>query len=348
MAKSIKTALCAYGMSGKLFHAPFIHLHEGYELYAVCERTKKEAKGRYPSAISYDTVGEMFNDAAIDLVIINTPNYTHFDFARKALLAGKHIVVEKPFCTTVAECDELIALAAEKGKLISVYQNRRWDSDFLTVRKVIEEKLLGAIVEAEIHFDRYDQNLSYKLHKETPGPGAGLLYDLGPHLIDQSLQLFGMPNAVFADLLSMRPASKVEDYMELILLYDKLRVRLKAGYLVREAPPAYIIHGNKGSFLKPRADVQESSLKQNMLPNDPNWGIEPETAMGLLHTEVNGNIVREKPVTERGCYAAYYEQLYKALTEGAANPVTAWEGRQVVHIIEKAFDSARERKIIDL
>lgn len=344
----IKTAICSYGMSGKLFHAPFIQQHEGYELVAACERSTKEIKERYPSVISYSTIDELMADAIIELIIINTPNYTHFDYAKKALLAGKHIVVEKPFCNTVKECDELIALAKEKNKIISVYQNRRWDSDFKTVRKIVEEKLLGEIVEAEIHFDRYDENLSYKLHKETPGPGAGIFYDLGPHLIDQALQLFGMPKALFADITVLRPVSKVDDYMELLLIYDGLRVRLKSGYLVKEPIPSYVLHGNKGSFLKSRADIQENELKKNVVPGTNGWGVEPEAEQGLLHTTINGETVRKKIPTEKGDYMMYYELLFQAIRNGKPNPVPAEDGRKVIYIIDKAFESVKEKRIVDL
>jgi len=348
MMSKIKTGICSYGMSGKLFHAPFIHQHEGYELYAAVERSKKEINERYPWVISYSTIDELMADANIELIIINTPNYTHFDYSKKALLAGKHIVVEKPFCNTAKECDELIALAKETNRMISVYQNRRWDSDFRTVRKVVEEKLLGDVVEAEIHFDRYDENLSYKLHKETPGPGAGIFYDLGPHLIDQALQLFGMPKAVFADLTVLRPISKVDDYMELLLLYDRLRVRLKSGYLVKEPVPAYVFHGTKGSFLKSRGDVQENALKQYISPGVPGWGLEPVEEQGLLHTSINGETIRKKIPTERGDYKEYYRLLHEALRNGAPLPVPAADGRNVIYIIDKAFQSAHEKRIVDL
>ena len=344
----IKTGICSYGMSGKLFHAPFIYQHPGYELVAACERSNKEIAERYPGVTSYSTIDELMADGNIELMIINTPNYTHFDYAKRALLAGKHIVVEKPFCNTVTECDELMALAKERNKMISVYQNRRWDSDFKTVRKVVEEKLLGDIVEAEIHFDRYDENLSYKLHKETPGPGAGIFYDLGPHLIDQALQLFGMPTAVFADIAIMRPISKVDDYMEILLMYNRLRVRLKSGYLVKEPIPSYVVHGTKGSFLKSRADVQENLLKQYTSPAIPGWGLEPETEQGLLHTLINGETIRKRIPTERGNYGEYYKLLYEALRNGAPLPVTAEDGRNVIGIIEKCFESAQQKKIIDL
>ncbi len=344
----IKTGICSYGMSGKLFHAPFISQHKGYELYAVCERSKKEMQDQYPSVISYSTIDELMADGNIELMIINTPNYTHFEYAKKALLASKHIVVEKPFCNNVAECDELIAVAKEKGKMISVYQNRRWDSDFMTVCKVIKEKLLGDVVEAEFHFDRYDENLSYKLHKETPGPGAGIFYDLGPHLIDQALQLFGMPDAVFADITALRKISKVDDYMEIIMIYDRLRVRLKSGYLVKEPIPSYVIHGTKGSFLKSRADVQENGLKKNIVPGTLGWGEEPASEQGLLHTTVNGETVRKKIPSEKGDYGIYYARLYEALRNKKPNPVPADDGRKVIYVIDKAFQSVKEKRVIEL
>jgi len=348
MMSKIKTGICSYGMSGKLFHAPFIKQNEGFELVAACERSKKEIQERYPSVISYSTIDELMADENIELIITNTPNYTHFDHSKKALLAGKHIVVEKPFCSNVKECDELIALAKEKNRIISVYQNRRWDSDFKTVKKVVDQKLLGEVVEAEIHFDRYDENLSYKLHKETPGPGTGIFYDLGPHLIDQALQLFGMPKALFADITVMRPISKVDDYMELILFYDRLRVRLKSGYLVKEPIPSYVLHGNKGSFIKSRGDVQENALKLNVEPGTDNWGVEPEAEQGLLHTTINGETVRKKVPTEKGDYCEYYELLFQAIRNGAPNPVPGEDGRKVIYIIDKAFQSVHEKKIIDL
>lgn len=335
-------------MSGWVFHAPFIHLCPGFELYAVFERTKNLAAEKYPGIKTFRSLEEMLADDEIELVIVNTPNYTHFEYAKLALLAGKHVVVEKPFTNTVAEANELIALAEKKNKKLSVYQNRRWDSDFKTVQKVLLQKLLGEIVEAEIHFDRYNEALSPKQHKETPGPGAGILPDLGPHLIDQALQLFGMPNAVFADATNLRAISLVEDYIELILFYKNLRVRLKAGYLVREILPAYIIHGTKGSFIKPRADVQEIELQKGKNPADPGWGTELENGKGLLHTETGGKIIRDHIVSEKGDYMAYYNGLYEAVRNNKPLPVTAEEGLNVILIIEAAFKAADEKRIIQL
>jgi scyllo-inositol 2-dehydrogenase (NADP+) len=335
-------------MSGWVFHAPFIHLHEGFELYAVFERTKNLAEEKYPGIKTFRSLEAMLADDAIELVIVNTPNYTHFEYAKLALLAGKHVVVEKAFTTTVAQAEELIALAEKQNKKLSVYQNRRWDSDYKTVQKVVQQKLLGEIAEAEIHFDRYNENLSPKLHKETPGPGAGILPDLGPHLIDQALQLFGMPDAVFADATNLRAISKVEDYIELILFYKNLRVRLKAGYLVRELLPAYIFHGTKGSFLKARADVQERDLQKQKKLTDADWGTEEETGKGLLHTAIDGKIIREYIPSEKGNYMEYYNGIYEAIRNNKPLPVTAAQGMNVIKIIEASFKSIKEKSIVQL
>jgi predicted dehydrogenase len=344
--QTIKTALCSFGMSGWVFHAPFLHVHKGFELYGVWERSKKTAAEKYPGIKSFDTYEELLNDSSIELVIVNTPNYTHFELAKKALLANKNVIVEKPFCVTVAECDELMAIAEAKNKMLSVYQNRRYDSDYKIIKKVVDEGCLGDIVEAEFHFDRFSEVLSPKAHKETPGPGTGLLYDLGSHLIDQALQLFGMPNAVFADIVAARKISLVDDYMELLLYYPSMRVRIKSSYVVREPLPSYALHGTRGSFIKARTDVQEKALQAGLSPASDNWGAEPENEMGLLHTEKNGAVVREYIAAANGNYMEYYDGIYKALTAGANLPVTATEGKNVITIIEKAYQSNREKRVI--
>lgn len=346
--QKIKTALCSFGMSGWVFHAPFLHVHPGFELYGVWERSKKAAAEKYPGIISFDSYDAMLNDGNIELVIVNTPNYTHYELAKKALQANKHVIVEKPFCVTVAECDELIALAAAKNKYLSVYQNRRYDSDYKIIRKILQEGWLGEIVEAEFHFDRFSEVLSPKLHKETPGPGTGLLYDLGSHLIDQALQLFGMPQAIFADIVAARKISLVDDYMELLLYYPEKRVRIKSSYVVREPLPSYAIHGTKGSFIKARTDVQEKALQSGLTPGTPDWGKEPENEMGLLHAEINGEVVRKYLPASNGNYMEYYDGIYQALTKGAALPVTAEQGRDVINVIEKAYESSREKRVVKL
>ncbi len=344
----INTALCSFGMSGWVFHAPFITTHPGFNFYAVLERTKNLAQEKYPFVKTYRSLEEMLADDNIELVISNAPNATHYDFTKKALRAGKHVVVEKPFTIELAEAEELIELARSKKKVLSVYHNRRWDSDYKTVKKIVQEGSLGNIVEAEFHYDRYKDELSPKLHKEVPGPGTGSLYDLGSHLIDQTLHLFGMPEAVFADIRIARAISKVDDYFDLLLYYPNLRVRLKSTYQAREPIPSFVIHGSKGSFIKARGDVQETKLQQHVSPANEEWGTEDESDAGLLHTEIEGEIVRRHVVSERGNYADYYEQLYQAIRHAAEPPVAAEDGLKVIQIIKAAIKSNEEKKVIKL
>lgn len=347
----IKTALCSFGMSGRVFHAPFLHLHPGFELYSVWEREKNLSTAIYPYVRIVRSLEEILEDAAVELVVVNTPNYTHFEYTKKALLAGKHVVVEKPFAITVEEGEELTALAKSTGKKLSIYQSRRYDSDAKTLRQVVKENWLGHIVEAEIHYDRYTTALSPKVHKETPGPGRGLLYDLGSHLIDQVLQLFGKPEAVFADIGIIRPISKVDDYMELLLYYPasrNLRVRLKSSYLVREPLPAFAFYGSLGTFLKPKGDPQETRLLAGAMPEGEDWGVEPDSAKGLLHTEKDGKVIREYIVSIKGNYGEFYDGMYEAIRNGQPVPVTPEDGTDILRIIEAAYRSSREKKVITL
>jgi len=344
--KPIRTALCSFGMSGWVFHAPFIAINPGFELYAVWERTKNLAAEKYPAIKTVRSLEELLQDDSIELLVINTPNTSHYEYTKKALLAGKHVLVEKPFTVTVVEGEELIALAKQCNKLITVYHNRRFDSDYRTVKKVVDEKLLGRIVEAEIHYDRFKEEPGPKLHKETPGPGTGLLYDLGSHLIDQALQFFGMPDSIFADITIMRKLSKVDDYMELILYYPGLRARVKSSYLVRESLPSYVFHGTKGSFIKARTDVQEVMLQAHKIPGGSEWGVEPDNEKGLLNTEIDGKIIREYIPSLKGNYGDIYDGLYKAIRENDPVPVTAEQGLNVIRIIEAAYESNRQKKIV--
>lgn len=342
----IKTAILSFGMSGRVFHAPFIHQHEGFELTGIVERTKNDAAEIYPYTKIYRNIDDVLNDDSINLIIVNTPNYTHFEYAQKALLKGKHIVVEKAFTTTAKEARILTDLAHEKGLVLSVYQNRRWDSDFSTVKQIVDTQQLGSIISAEFHFDRFKEALSLKLHKETPNAGAGLLLDLGPHLIDQAVYLFGMPKAVMADIRTVRQNSLVDDDFTLVLYYNILRVTLKSSLMVRELIPAYIIHGSKGSFIKTRADIQESALINNAKPYTDNWGQEPDTEMGYLHTMLNGKIIKEYVPTLKGNYGSFYDGIYDTIMHKKPCLVSGNDGLNVMKIIEAAQLSNQQNKII--
>jgi scyllo-inositol 2-dehydrogenase (NADP+) len=345
--KKIKVALLSYGMSGKVFHAPFLEFHPGFELLGSWERSKKLIQLDYPELKSYPTLEAVLEDD-IDLVVVNTPVGTHFEYAKKVLLAGKHAIVEKAFTTTVPEAQELATLAKEKGLKLSVFQNRRWDSDLKTLQQVISDEVLGDIVEAEFHFDRYNPNLSPKQHKEIANPGAGILKDLGPHLIDQAIYLFGFPTSVFGDVRTMREGSLVDDWIDIILYYDSFRVRLKASFFVREAIPAYQVHGKKGSFLKPRGDVQEAVLKLGEKPNLDSWGKEPIELEGILHADIDGTVVHGKIPSLQGNYYAFFDGVYNSIINNTIEPVTAEDGLRVMQIIEAVIKSSEHKRMIDL
>lgn len=343
----IKTALLSYGMSGKVFHAPFLHVHPGFELVGAWERSQLKIQTDYPEARSYPSLEALLMDD-IDLVVVNTPVATHFEYARKAILAGKHVLVEKAFTTNAAEAEALDALAKVKGVKLCVFQNRRWDSDFRLVQSVLREGKLGDIVEAEFHFDRYNPNLSPKTHKETVNDGAGILKDLGSHLIDQALHLFGYPEGIFADVRITRAQSLVDDYIDILLYYPDKRVRIKSGFFVMEPIPSYVLHGKNGSLLKPRGDVQEDDLKAGNIPSPDNWGYEPEGKEGVLHFEHDGIIERKRISAPAGNYYEFFDALCRSISENTEVPVPAADGVKTMKIIDAAIRSSETKSYISL
>ena len=344
----IKTGICSYGMSGKLFHAPFIQNHPGFELTAIVERSKNESREKYPGSKLYRSVDELVADESLQLIIVNTPVQTHFDYAKKALAAGKHVIVEKPFTVTSKEAEELVALAGENNVMLFVYQNRRYDGDYKMVKDVLENKLLGEIKEVEIRYDRYRPEISYKVHKETDLPGAGTTYDLGAHLIDQSLQLFGQPQSLFADMMAMRDGSPVDDYFELLLYYPTFRVRLKGTCFAKEPVPEYILNGAKGTFLQKRSDLQETQLLKGITPTMETWCPAPEEPDGFLNIVADGKEIKEKRLSTPGNYMNYFTDIYKAVHQVTPNPVPGTDGVKIIRIIEAAKQSAKEGKIINV
>ena len=276
MENQIVTGILSYGMSGRLFHAPFIDTHKDFKFYSVTERHEKKATLRYPDVISYNSVDDLIADPTVELVIVNTPNNTHYEFSKKALLAQKHVLVEKPFAATSAEAKDLFDLARKVNRKIMVYQNRRWDSDFLSVKAAIESGDLGNLIEVHFRFDRYRREISKKAFKENPLPASGLSYDLGPHLLDQIISLFGRPLKFFKTLRTFRPDSQVDDYMNVHLIYPGgLNVFVTASLLTAHPLPAFVLHGTQGSFVKERTDVQEDQLDKEISPLDKSYGVEP-------------------------------------------------------------------------
>ncbi|MEI6945818.1 oxidoreductase [Paraflavisolibacter sp. H34] len=348
MNKLVNVGLVGFGMAGRIFHAPTISCVPGLRLKKIRQTNAANLpliNSRYPGTEVVPAATDIFSDADIELVVIGSPNATHYSLAKEALLAGKHVVVDKPFTVTVAEAEELAALARSRNLLLSVYQNRRWDSDFLTVQKVLQSGLLGRLAECEIHYDRFRNTLRPNTWKEAGDQGTGLLYDLGSHLIDQALTLFGLPEAVSADLRTQRPETKIIDNFELVLDYGNLKVTLKSGFLVKEPLPKYILLGEQGSFVKYGLDVQEEALNGGLSPaTTPNWGQEPESTWGTLHTEYNGVEFRGKVKSEAGNYVAYYENILRALQGSEELRVKAEDGVNVIRIIERAFQSQAEKR----
>jgi scyllo-inositol 2-dehydrogenase (NADP+) len=346
--KPIHTAILSYGMSGEIFHAPLLAAHSGFKLAKIWQRKGESSKTRYPSVQVVRSFEEILNDKEVELVIVNTPNETHFDFTRQALLAGKHVVVEKPYTNTVDEGDKLIELAKKQNLILSVFQNRRWDGGFLTVREIIQSNALGKIVEMEMHYDRFRNYIAANTWKEEPGVGSGILYNLGSHMLDQVIQLFGMPKSVDARIGIQRPAGKVFDFYDLRLSYNDLNVIVKSSYLVREQGPQYILHGVNGSFVKYGIDPQEEALKEGRIPKGPNWGTEPEMFWGKLNTQLGALHYEGKVETLPGNYLGYYQNLYEAVREKKELAVKPEQSLLVIQLIEAAMKSNVEKRAIDL
>lgn len=348
----VKVGLCAFGMSGKVFHAPFLKEHPGFFISAIVERNKEESKEKYPEAEIYRSVEEMLENADIELVVVNTPVQTHFEYAKMALEAGKNVVVEKPFTVNVAEAEELAKLAEEKKLFISVYQNRRFDRDYLQVQKIINEGKLGNIKEVEIRFDRFRTEPSGKAHKENPeAVGSGSLHDLGSHLVDQAVQYFGFPEKLFADVFSMKGKEFANDYFEIILFYpNDLRVRLKSSVFTKEAHFAYAVHGEKGSFLQERTDNQENELVAGAVPEYGEEWTKPLTETDGILNYLNENKETERILTssEPGNYMNYYQQIYEFIVFGYALPSPAEEIIKNMKIIDAAVESSKQEKVIYL
>ncbi|QBO58522.1 Gfo/Idh/MocA family oxidoreductase [Chryseobacterium salivictor] len=346
----VKVGLCAFGMSGKVFHAPFLKEHPGFFMSAVVERSKEESKSRYPETVIYRSVKEMLQHSDIELVVVNTPVQTHFEYVKMALEAGKNVIVEKPFTVNVAEAKELVKLAAEKNLFLSVYQNRRFDRDYLQVQKVLNEGKLGNIKEAEIRFDRFRIEPSAKEHKENPQlKGSGALHDLGSHLIDQATQLFGFPEKLFADVFPMKGSAFANDYFEILLYYKNgLRVRLKSSVFSKEAHYAYILHGDKGSFLQERTDDQENELVSGAIPTfNEDWMKPLNNPDGILnYLKENSGSERILTSSEPGNYMNYYQEIYEHIVFGYPLPSPGSEIIQNMKIIEAALESSKEGKIV--
>ena len=348
MSKIIQTALASFGMSGLVFHGPTLKVNPNFNIKKILERSKNLSAEKYPEAEIVRSYEDILNDPEIELVIVNTPDQFHFEMCKQALEAGKHVVVEKPVTQTAEEANELIELANSKKLILSVYQNRRWDGDFLTVKQLIENRALGRLVEFESHFDRYRNFIQPDTWKEEGDDKAGVLYNLGSHMADQALVLFGMPKSVTAHLDILRDNGVVKDYYDIRLQYEGFAAILKCSYLVREPGPRYSLHGTLGSFHKWGIDPQEQDLKDGKLPNETGWGSEPESDWGIIYTELNGLNHTGKIETIAGNYKVFYENIYDAITNGAELFVKPEESRDGLKILEACLVSDKEKRTVFL
>jgi scyllo-inositol 2-dehydrogenase (NADP+) len=342
----IRVGLVGFGLAGRVFHAPLISSVPGFELVSVVERTSSEAEKRYPSIKTLRTLDELLADPSLNLIVIATPGSTHFDFARCALESGRHVVVDKPMALHSAEIAQLAALAASRSLLAVPYHNRRWDSDFLTLRKVIHEGSLGRIVGLESRKDRWNPGAARKPWKNTPEEG-GLLLDLGTHLVDQALILFGKPLAVSAEVDRERDGDGSNDAFTVRLRYANLRVTLGGNMLSSIPGFRYSLRGTRGSFRKHGLDPQEAALGKITHITSPTWGHEHISEWGIKHIDLDGGIDTETVESIPGDYRQFYIQLREAIEAKTAPPVTPIEAWRIARILEWAAQSSVERKEIE-
>jgi scyllo-inositol 2-dehydrogenase (NADP+) len=346
MSNTLNTGLVSFGKASRVFHAPVITSIPELHLKTVVERHRQDSREIYPWVEVVSDIDTLLADRSIELVVLATPNQTHFELARKCLEAGKHVVVDKPFTTTSAQAVELLELAGQKGLVITPFQNRRWDGDFLTIQRLWDSQLLGRLVEFESRFDRFRNFSRPGSWREQPGVGSGVFFDLGPHLIDQVVSLFGPPEKLSADIRTQRDGAETDDHFDVLLQYDDLKVRLKGGMLVRTRTPRFVLNGMNGSFAKYGLDPQEAALVAGASPGTSNWGTEAEENWGEINTEVGGLHVVGHVETEAGNYQQFYRNIVEAIHGTATPAVTPEQILTTIGIIEKSFQSAQQQRTV--
>ncbi|MDF0542117.1 oxidoreductase [Sphingobium sp. H39-3-25] len=342
MPSSLRVALIGYGLAGRTFHAPLIRATDGLALAAVVSSDAAKVHADLPDVAVVSDLADALADETVDLVVIATPDHLHADHAIAALDAGKHVVIDKPFAPHLEDARRVAARAAASDRTLAIFQNRRWDADFLTLKRLIREGTLGDIVQLESHFDRYRPEIRRGWKGERDG---GLWQDLGPHLIDQALDLFGMPHAVFADLAAQRQGGVAPDYAHVLLRYPTLRVILHASQSTHEGSLRFAVHGTKGSFNKYGLDPQEAQAGSGLTPDDADWGL--DSSPGTLTAIDGSGQAQVTPVeSERGNYPAFYEAVRDAIWARGANPVTPEQALSVMTVLDAGIRSAKERREI--
>lgn len=353
MSSEIGVAVIGFGLAGQVFHAPFVSAVPGLKLEAIVQRKGETAAKAYPSARILRSVEEALNDAAVQLVVVGTPNETHYGLAKQALLAGKHVVIDKPFAATSAEAKELKELAEKQGLVLAPFHNRRWDGDFRTVQRLLAEEAVGRLVTYESHFDRFRPEPRENTWKEGANAANGLLMDLGPHLVDQALALFGAPDGITASVRKDRDKTDIEDAFDITLEYPRLRAHCRSSMLACDAAPRFLLHGTKGSFKKWGLDPQEPTLLSGAkVPRlgEGEWLAEPESAWGTLTVAPvpadPGMLTRAQVKTELGDYRLYYANVRDAINRTAKLAVTPEDGYRVIKLLEMARESSTAKKTL--
>ena len=341
MNTPIRTALIGYGSVAEKMHAPLISVCPDLDFVSVVERNGNRCEEKFPNVRTFRSLDELLEADFADLICITTPNEFHFPMAKQCLLAGKHVVVDKPVTIFPHEAEELEQIAKEKNLICSVFHNRRYDGDFRSLQKLVSDQTLGNVVYLESHFDRFSPQLSENW-REKNVPGNGITYDLGSHLIDQVVLLFGKPDSIYADIQKQRKNVVADDFFDISLYYSGFKARVTAGVLVNVPTPKFLLLGEKGSYQKFFLDVQEQAFKDGKRPEGDNWGVDPEDRWGKLYLE---NETKPLP-TEKGDYRIFYQNVADAITQGTQLQVTLPQTVVVLKIIEASFLSSKEgRKI---
>jgi scyllo-inositol 2-dehydrogenase (NADP+) len=341
----IGVGLIGYGLAGSALHAPLVDAEERLCLRTVASSRPERVRRDLPAVRVVATPAELLEDPDVQLVVVAAPTAAHHRLATMALRAGRHVVVDKPLTPRSSEADDLIRLAQERGRLLSVFQQRRWDGDFLTVQRCIQAGLLGRVSTCISRYDRFRPHPEGGW-REQDLPGSGVLYDLGAHLVDQALHLFGLPATVLAEVCAQRPGAVTDDYFHLVLGYGELRVILHAGSLVRAPGPRFEVHGDQGSLVKHGLDPQAAALEAGARPGDPGWGREPEDRYATLTTELDGLQLGGRLATLPGTYEVFYRRMALAVLGDGQVPVLPRTARDTVGVLECALRSSREGRVV--
>src|SRR5580700_7378992 len=345
----INVGLIGFGLAGRSFHAPVISAVPGLRLAAILQRTGSEAAAAYPDARIVRNLEELLSVPDIGLIVIASPNETHVPFARQCLAAGRDVVVDKPFATSYKEAASLVEFAQKSGRLLTVYQNRRYDGDFQAILQLVATGTLGRIVRFESNYDRFRPQLRPGAWRERTGPGTGIFFDLAPHLIDHALLLFGLPEALTADIRIARAGAVADDTCDLAFHYPRgLRADLRSAILAAATRPRFLLHGTEGAFVKQSFDPQESNLRRGYIPTHTAWGAEPEENGGLLTLSENGTLT-ERRVPSANCdYRGFYANLRDAMLGKAKLAVSSEWALDVMRLLELARQSSNEHRTVSV